>query len=198
MMHPEIRNTPVVYGLVATTVAMALLTQLGANGLIVSWLLISGSYSTFDAFENMQLWRLVTPAFLHFNIYHLFFNLILALVMGRGLESIDGSKFLLTFFIITAIGSNLAQYFTTGPVFGGMSGVNYAFLGYIIVRSRANPPVYGRILPRAAIIFFLVWFAVCWTGIIPNVANTAHTAGLVIGMLWGFLRRSPLSYLKIS
>jgi GlpG protein len=35
------------------------------------------------------------------------------------------------------------------------------------------------------------WFFLCLTGLMGNIANAAHTAGLVIGVVWGILS-SPI------
>jgi membrane associated rhomboid family serine protease len=38
----------------------------------------------------------------------------------------------------------------------------------------------------------IIWFIACFTPLVPNVANAAHAAGLVMGMAWGYL--SSLRY----
>ncbi|HMP01955.1 MAG TPA: hypothetical protein PKC45_05585 [Gemmatales bacterium] len=30
----------------------------------------------------------------------------------------------------------------------------------------------------------LIWLVVCMTGLLGSIANTAHVAGLVVGMAW--------------
>jgi GlpG protein len=41
------------------------------------------------------------------------------------------------------------------------------------------------------VIMMLVWYVLCWTGLLGPIANWAHTAGLIVGVAWGFLDRSP-------
>ena len=48
-------------------------------------------------------------------------------------------------------------------------------------------PTYPVRLPRSTVLWMMVWFVLCFSGIMP-VANTAHTVGLVVGGLWGFLQ----------
>jgi membrane associated rhomboid family serine protease len=33
----------------------------------------------------------------------------------------------------------------------------------------------------------IIWFFVCFTPIMPHVANAAHAVGLVMGIAWGYL-----------
>ena len=182
------RMIPVTLSLIVASLFLTLLTNFGSNLPILVNLLISTTSVSLDAIDKFELWRLVTPAFVHFNIYHLIFNLLWVLIMGRAIEQIEGSKFIGLIFVVSAIISNLAEFFVSGPLFGGMSGVVYALFGYIWMQSRFNPFIYGRILPPAIFPLMLIWFAVCWTGWIGEIANYAHTAGLVIGVVWGRIK----------
>jgi GlpG protein len=33
----------------------------------------------------------------------------------------------------------------------------------------------------------IVWFFVCFTGAVGDIANVAHAVGLAMGMAWGYL-----------
>src|SRR5205814_225667 len=73
-----------------------------------------------------QLWRLITPIFLHFSILHLIFNLFWLRDLGAMIETRRGSWRLLAIVLAAAVVGNLAEYAWSGPAFGGMSGVVYA------------------------------------------------------------------------
>lgn len=139
-----------------------------------------------------EIWRLVTPAFLHFGFFHLLFNSLWLWDLGRRLEFGLGRWHYVAFVLGTAVASNVTQYLWSGSaMFGGMSGVVFALVGFIWVRQRFDKhPLYA--VPKAIIGFMLVWLVVCMTGLVDyfigvSVANAAHVGGLVAGMLWAFV-----------
>ncbi|MFP6769233.1 MAG: rhomboid family intramembrane serine protease [Planctomycetaceae bacterium] len=134
-----------------------------------------------------QLWRLVTPIFLHFSILHILFNLLWVKEFGGAIELRRGKvRFLLLVLLISVV-SNVGQYWTTGhPVFGGLSGVVYGLFGYLWIKERYDPDA-GLTLPPGCAVWMIGWFLICWTGIVGNIANGAHAFGLATGMLVGML-----------
>jgi GlpG protein len=133
-----------------------------------------------------QVWRLVTPILIHFHILHIMFNLLWLRDLGSMIEARRGTgRFALLVFVIAA-GSNSVQYFVGGPLFGGMSGVVYGLLGYVWMKGKFDP-VSGLFLHPSTVAMMILWFFICLVGIIPGVANAAHGAGLVIGVVWGYL-----------
>ena len=146
------------------------------------------------ALEAGQWWRLWTPAFLHFGILHIVFNSLWLWVLGRQLETGAGWRWLLGIFLWTALVSNLAQYWwEPESIFGGMSGVVYGFIGFLLPLQRGGPR--WAYLPPGLIIFMLGWLVVCGLGIVDifidgSVANAAHTGGLLAGIVAGLLYRA--------
>jgi len=136
-----------------------------------------------------QLWRLVTPVFLHFSIFHLVFNMLWTWELGRLIEVRHGAFGLLGLTALTATISNLGQYAVAGPLFGGMSGVIYGYFGYLWMQGRFNP-AFGVRLNPPVVYLLLGWLALCWTGVLElfglRVANIAHTAGFISGIALAF------------
>jgi len=132
-----------------------------------------------------QVWRLVTPIFIHMGFLHILFNMLWLKDLGTVLERHLGNLYYLALILVIAVVSNLGQYFLAGPSFGGMSGVVYGLLGYVWIRDRFDPNS-GLSLNQSVVSMMLFWFVLCWTGIIGHVANWAHTFGLASGMLLGF------------
>ena len=161
--------------------------------------------------QSGQVWRLVTPIFLHFGLPHLVFNMVVLWQFGVLIEARRGPWRYLALILVTAVLSNLAQYFLTvtwengalsvqaNPAFGGMSGVIYGMFGYLWMKSRYEPAL-GLTLSPGIVILLIAWLFVCMSGVIGSVANTAHVAGLLVGViigvaphLWGLMRRKRAS-----
>jgi rhomboid protease GlpG len=133
-----------------------------------------------------QIWRLITPIFIHANLLHILFNLLWLRDLGTMIERCQTSWHLLVLVLLTAALSNLGQYMVSGPDFGGMSGVVYGLLGYVWIRGKFDPGS-GLFLHRETVIMMIAWLVLCYTGALGPIANTAHVVGLVSGMAAGFI-----------
>ena len=133
-----------------------------------------------------QVWRLITPVFLHYGFLHLGFNLMAFIFLGQMIEKRSGTFWLIALFLISGVFSNLAQYFVSGPGFGGLSGVDYALFGYVWMKSKYDP-FSGFFISDQTVVFALVWLVVCFTGMMGPIANIAHLGGLLVGVVWGFM-----------
>jgi len=133
-----------------------------------------------------QIWRLVTPIFIHFTLLHILFNMLWLWELGSMIEARQGSLLLLVMVLAVAVAGNLAQYLFSGPMFGGMSGVVYGLLGYIWIRGKLDPGS-GLYLHPTTVAMMIGWFILCALDLVGHVANATHAAGLFMGMGWGFL-----------
>ncbi len=141
--------------------------------------------------KSGEVWRLLTPIFVHYGVLHLGLNMFALWVLGRAMELRRRGLALLALVIIVGVVSNLAEYWESGPHFGGMSGVLYGLFGYMWMQGRFNPR-FGIHLPQSLINALLIWFVICWSGIFKllldlHFANMAHTAGLLTGVIWGLV-----------
>ncbi|MBB3232669.1 rhomboid family intramembrane serine protease [Halomonas stenophila] len=152
-----------------------------------------------ETLASGQVWRLLSPAFLHFGWMHLIFNMLWLWFFGRQVESLHGRGRMLTLLLAAGIGGNLAQYATGTVLFGGMSGVDFALLGYVWLMSRRRPGD-GFFVPQMLVVFMLGWMVFTMTDMAAvvgfgNVANEAHVGGLVVGLVLGWYHsrrvRSP-------
>lgn len=134
--------------------------------------------------QEGQVWRLITPIFLHFGILHILFNMLWLRDLGAMIEGRLGTWRLALLVAVIGVLSNAAQYFVKGPEFGGMSGVVYGLLGYVWMRGRYDPGS-GLFLHETTVVMMLIWLVLGYTNILP-VANTVHTVGLAVGLIWGF------------
>ncbi|MFQ2541201.1 rhomboid family intramembrane serine protease GlpG [Aeromonas caviae] len=146
-------------------------------------------HPTLAQFTDWQAWRYVTPAFIHFSVLHLVFNLLWWWYLGGQIEQRLGSGKLFILLIVGAALPNIAEFFASGPRFGGLSGVVYAMLGYSWLRTRLQPDC-GLAMPPALMGFMLVWLVLGFLDMLGTpTANMAHLVGLLVGLAQGWLDR---------
>ena len=176
--------------LIVACAAVAVISKLGQNEGVLQPLYISDPDSGAGGFLHDvlggQVWRLFTPALIHFGVAHLLFNMLWLFQLGSMIEGRQGHIRFALLVLGLAAGSNIAQYAVFGPGFGGMSGVVYGLFGYIWLRGKFDPAS-GLFMDRQNIMLMIVWFLVCFTGLVGPVANGAHAAGLALGAACGYL-----------
>ena len=144
-----------------------------------------------EVLQKGQIWRLVTPILMHGSLIHIFFNLWCMKDLGSILEWRLGWRSLLGLILATAIVSNLAQYYTSGPSFLGISGVVFGLLGFLWIKGKFDPN-FGLELPRPIVFLMLLWLVLGYMRVLDSfvgatIANNAHLAGLIAGMACAFL-----------
>lgn len=184
------------YILIGICILVAIYSQLGENLESLRYLLIAwypeDRSAPVESFATGQVWRLLTPIFIHFGILHLVFNSMMLKDMGTFLESRFGTSYLAILILVLAVGSNLAQYLWTGsPWFGGMSGVIYGLFGFLWIRGKFDRNAMWN-LHSTTVWMMMIWYVACLVGLIGHVANTAHTVGLLLGAAWGFISSGKL------
>ncbi|OQC56197.1 MAG: Rhomboid protease GlpG [Verrucomicrobia bacterium ADurb.Bin018] len=165
-------------------VVVAMATKLGQDPAWTGWLLIS-----MEKVSGGQVWRLFTPAFLHFSLWHLLFNLLWLQDLGTVLEIKIGTGRFAAVVALVALVSNLAQYAAGGAGFGGMSGVVYGVFGYLWIRGKRDFRFGLTIAPMTSGLL-LVFLALGIFGLLGPTANAAHFSGLLVGGALGWLAGS--------
>lgn len=172
--------------LIGLSLSVSFISSFGSNFQVIHYLFISEYREGLPEIFDGQLWRLFTPIIIHFGILHIAFNMLWLYQLGSVIEQYQGIRRMTILVIIISLLSNFAQFIWSGPQFGGMSGVVYGLLAYIWAQGKFNPRA-GLGLDQNIAIMMLVWFVVCWLGLVGNIANMAHTIGLVSGVILGFI-----------
>ncbi len=180
---------PLTFSLIVLCLAVAAYSKLGFDHETLRPLLLAdpanANGTMLPEVRAGEVWRLITPTLIHFGPLHLIFNMIWLYQLGCMIEARRGAVQFALLVVVTGVGPMLAQYWVSGPGYvGGMSGVIYGLAGYVWMRGKYDPAS-GVFLDRQSIQWLLIWLVICYTGIIGNVANTAHVTGLVIGLIWG-------------
>ncbi|CCP04743.1 Protein of glp regulon [Erwinia amylovora Ea644] len=140
-----------------------------------------------DETQHYQLWRWFSHALLHFSLLHILFNLMWFWYLGGALEKRLGAGKLFVIMLISALLSGWMQAKFSGLLFGGLSGVVYALMGYSWLRGERDPDS-GIFLPRGLMAFAVLWLLVGWFGWFGlSIANAAHVTGLLVGLAMAFV-----------
>ncbi len=150
----------------------------------------------FESIRQGQVWRLFTPAVLHGNLMHLFFNILWLFFLGTLVEQRLGFMRFLALILFVALFSNICQYMMSGANFLGLSGIITGLVGYIWVRKRHD---YWPV-PKVTILMIAVFvsgsallqtlFFLVGSELTTGLANTAHITGALAGALAGVYERS--------
>lgn len=191
------KHAPLVFTLIGLSVLVTLLTNFGNNPYFYELSFCNpahlpaadaGAGSRADVMVDIrrgEVWRLVTPIFVHMDTLHIVFNMYWLWIFGSQIESRRGTWRLALLVLAAAIIPNVAQAWFSNPMFGGMSGVGYALFGYVWMKSMYDPGS-GIFVTRFTAIFFIAWFFLCMTGYVGPVANVAHGLGLIVGVVFGY------------
>jgi len=177
---------PLSVGLIAGSAVVFFLSRGGENIEPIFKLFFSEFRAGMPEILHGQLWRLVTPIFIHFGFMHIFFNMLWLRDLGGAIEWKEGSARFALLVLAIAVLSNTGQYLVGGPNFGGMSGVVYGLLGYIWMKGKFDPAS-GYFLHPSTVMMMAIWYFLCLTGLLGSIANTVHTVGLGVGCAWGWL-----------
>jgi GlpG protein len=203
---PQIRRRPFTFGLIVASFIVFLLMNLpGKRDRVEDTLAFAVDHLTLidgklvlqrgglDDIAHGQLWRLITPIFLHHGPIHLLFNMWAMAYFGTIIEYRRGTWTLVLLVLISAVVSNMGEYlwevnwFGHAQLFGGMSGVAYALFGYIWMKGE-HEPEQGMFLHPSTVQFMLFWLVLCMLGFMGNIANAAHVVGVAVGVACGLAR----------
>ncbi len=148
-----------------------------------------------DRIREGELWRLVTPIFLHAGLLPVSVNVFALRQLGPTVEQLYGrGKFLLFFLSAGVAGCTASFLFTAAPsvgASGGLFGLMGATLVFGIRRRAAFTPAWRR---RFAIVMSLnIGVNVVLGVVIPVVDNAAHAGGFAAGLLLAALASAPRS-----
>jgi membrane associated rhomboid family serine protease len=158
----------------------------GVSERVVLWSLVGGAKVN-SLILRGEWWRLISSSFLHRSAVHLLVNAMGILLLGWFVENSYGRRVLGTAFILSAFGGGLLSLWMTDSASVGGSGVMFGLLGMTI----AFAIFHWTQIPRIVRLYVVVLPAVvgCVSIIhgitVPNVDNSAHIGGLVVGLLLG-------------
>lgn len=138
-------------------------------------------------------WQLITYAFLHASVVHIFFNMFALFMFGGQLERLWGAQRFLVFYfasVLTAAGTQLlVSALTDNPTstLGASGGVFGLLLGVALFFPRQRVMLLFPPIPMPAWLFVTLYGALELflgvTGKQPEIAHFAHLGGMLGGWL---------------
>lgn len=140
-----------------------------------------------------EVWRIITPIFLHGSAIHLFMNMLTLIAFGRITERLIGTpRFALMILILgtlpTALACLMPPNLDGSPFTVGISGVVYGLISYLWLLSMQRPDLGFRV-PGGLIIFLLGFIVMGFLGVIPHISNWAHLGGFLVGLVLALAER---------
>jgi rhomboid protease GluP len=134
-----------------------------------------------------QVWRLVTPVFLHASILHIAFNMYALFIFGRGIEARYGhGRFLLLYFLSGYAGNVMSFLLTVNPSLGASTAVFglIAAEGVFIIQNRK---LLGARANRSLVnLFYIAGINLVIGFTTTGVDNWGHIGGLLGGVLFAW------------
>jgi rhomboid protease GluP len=129
-----------------------------------------------------QYERLITAAFIHIGMLHLFFNMYALNILGTQLESFYGkSKFIIIYLFSALTGSLMSITFNPEVIAAGASGAIFGLLGSMLYfgyhyRVYLGNAIQSRIIPVILLNLGIGFF-------LAGIDQFAHIGGLIGGIL---------------
>jgi GlpG protein len=154
-----------------------------------------GQFDVWGSVRRGEVWRLISPIFIHYDWMHIIFNVMMLYNFGSIIEDRRGTSFMIMLVLALAAFSNSGQAIEAmirgeGYRFGGLSGVVYGLFGYLYIKSKFDSRERYFLHPVTTFMAML-WLVLCiladvppfteFLGALQNVANSAHVVGLIAG-----------------
>lgn len=132
-----------------------------------------------------EVWRLVTPVFVHAGFAHMLFNSFSLVLFGPALERILGKWRFIAIYLATGIVANIATFFLKPLIYvhvgssGAIFGLFGVYVAMIVFRRELMSRQNSQIVLTIAVIGLIMTF------IQPNINVTAHLFGFLGGFVLG-------------
>ncbi|QHF55516.1 MULTISPECIES: rhomboid family intramembrane serine protease [Streptococcus] len=176
---------PITNGLLAVTAFVFLLIQVLRFGQTTAAYTIfefGGMYGEIVRHDPTQLWRLVSPIFVHIGWEHFLFNSVTLLGLGYQLEGLFGPRrFFLLYLLSGIMGNAFVLFFTPGVIGAGASTSLFGLFAAIALLRKFSRSPYLRMLGQRYVV--LLVFNLVLGLFNPAISMAGHIGGAVGGCL---------------
>jgi len=153
-----------------------------------------------DLIRAGQVWRFVTPVFLHASPTHIFFNMYALFSFGSFLEKQYGHVRFMLLYFLGAFSGNVFSFLLTGGE-GYSIGASTAVFGLIVAELiffYQNQKLFGNYAKQAIgnAVFFIV--INLFIGLMPRIDGWGHVGGLLGGAMFAWFSSPRWEVVGIS
>ncbi|WP_335471255.1 rhomboid family intramembrane serine protease [Neobacillus drentensis] len=132
-----------------------------------------------------EVWRLITPTFMHSGFSHMLFNSFSLILFGPALERMLGSAKFLVIYLFSGLIANVATLLFEPLTYThvGSSGAIFGLFGYYIAIIIFRKTMMSQ--QNSQVILILCAVSLIMTFLQPNINVSAHLFGLLGGFLMG-------------
>lgn len=151
----------------------------------IDWLEIYGARFN-NAIRAWELWRFITPVFLHGSMAHIFFNMYALLSIGTLLEQHFGHGRFVWLYFLGAFTGNVFSFLFTGEngYSVGASTAVFGLIGAEVVFFYQNRKLFGALAKQAISNALFIIAINLFIGLSPGIDNWGHVGGLLGGMIF--------------
>ena len=132
-----------------------------------------------------EIWRLITPVFLHASLLHIGFNMYALVIYGRGLEARFGhGRFLLLYFLSAYAGNVLSFLLVPNPSLGASTAIFGLLAAEAIFLIKNRGLLGNRINATLLNLLFIAGYNLFIGFTSQGVDNFGHIGGLLGGLLF--------------
>jgi len=182
------KNNIVTMSIIAINIILYIITAIMSKNILdinaYVLLYMGGNYGALVS--HGQVWRLLTCAFLHGGIIHIFCNMYALYALGPQIEILFGRVKYIIIYLLSAIGGSLLSYkFSPSSLSIGASGAIFGLFGAMVVfvlkyKDKIPKKVLNNLF-GVIILNLLIGFN------LQGIDNFAHIGGLLVGALVAFL-----------
>jgi len=135
---------------------------------------------------NGQVYRLITPMFLHASLLHIGFNMYALFILGAGLERFYGHGRFLALYLISGFAGNVLSFLMSNAPSLGASTAIFGLLGAQGVLLYQNREMFGPAARRMLMNVITIALINLVIGLSPGIDNWGHLGGLIGGALFAW------------
>lgn len=180
-LRQTIGRFPATYGLIGATLVVFILQLVSTQLFGVDIVLALGAKIN-SAIAAGEVWRLLTPVFIHIGLVHFFVNMYSLYAIGPAVERFFGSQRTLVFYLLSGFGGVvMSMAFSANPSVGA-SGAIFGLLGALGMFLFAHRSTFGRAATFQFRQIVVVALLNLGLGLVPGIDNWGHLGGLITGV----------------